>query len=147
MHYLLRTMALRARFWKIYFWILLGGAAVYLIGAQRVPLWDRDEPWYAQGSREMLQWGDWVVPRFLGDWRAEKPPMIYWCQVAAMGVAGGTAGAAGVSSTIAVLATAARRGLVVRHFTGEGRAIWTMLIFCSCGLVIAGAKLCITDGL
>src|ERR1700733_264337 len=129
-------------FWLILSAILFGSALVYLNGAHRVPLWDRDEPWYAQCSREMLQSGDWVVPRFLGDWRAEKPPMIYWCQVAAMKVLGDTAEAARFPSTIAVLATAALLGLVVRRFTGEGRAIWTMLIFCSCGLVIAGAKLC-----
>ena len=59
-------------FWKVLCLILLGAAAVYFIGAQRVPLWDRDEPWYAQCSREMLQSRDWVVPTWEGAWRRKN---------------------------------------------------------------------------
>ena len=45
--------------------IIVSAAIVYLIGNARVSLWDRDEPRYALTSRQMLQSGDWVVPRFL----------------------------------------------------------------------------------
>jgi 4-amino-4-deoxy-L-arabinose transferase-like glycosyltransferase len=139
-------MARSVRFWKIFCLILIGAGLIYFAGARRVPLWDRDEPWYAQCSREMLQSGDWVVPRFLGEWRAEKPPVIYWCQAAVMAVAGDTGEAARFPSTVAVLLTALLLGVVVRRFTGDVRAIWTVVIFCTCGLVVAGAKFCITDG-
>jgi 4-amino-4-deoxy-L-arabinose transferase-like glycosyltransferase len=135
-----------ARFRPILLAILLGSAAIYFAGAQRVPLWDRDEPWYAECSREMLQSGNWVVPRFLGDWRLEKPPVIYWCQLAAMKVAGDTAQAARFPSTIAVLATVVGLALLVRRYVGPTRALWTAFIFCTSGLTIACAKFCITDG-
>jgi 4-amino-4-deoxy-L-arabinose transferase-like glycosyltransferase len=134
------------------FWIVLSGvlslaAIVYFAGAQRVPLWDRDEPWYAQCSREMLQSGDWVVPTYLREWRLEKPPVVYWCQLVAMEVAGDTAQAARFPSSIAVLATALLIALVVRRYTGDRRALWTVFIFCTSGVAIASAKFCITDGI
>src|SRR5260221_206067 len=63
--------------------ILLCGA-LYLVGNGRVSLWDRDEPRYAQASRQMLASGDWVVPKLLDEPRIKKPPLIYWCQAASM---------------------------------------------------------------
>ena len=68
---------------------------VYFIGAGRVSLWDRDEAWYAQTSKQMLQGGDWVVPRFLDSPRYAKPILIYWCQATSMKIFGPTALAAG----------------------------------------------------
>jgi 4-amino-4-deoxy-L-arabinose transferase-like glycosyltransferase len=135
-----------AKFWKILLAILSGAAVVYFAGAHRVPLWDRDEPWYAECTREMLQTGDWVVPKYLGEWRLEKPPVIYWCQLAAMKVAGDTPEAARFPSTIAILATAILMAVVIRRYTGDRRALWTVFIFCSSGVAIASAKFCITDG-
>jgi 4-amino-4-deoxy-L-arabinose transferase-like glycosyltransferase len=134
------------KFWIILSLILAGSALVYFTGAQRVPLWDRDEPWYAECSREMLESGDWVVPKYLGEWRLEKPPVIYWCQLVAMKVAGDTAEAARFPSTVAVLATALLIAIVVRRYTGDRRALWTVFIFCTSGVAIASAKFCITDG-
>src|ERR1700683_2314200 len=45
------TLPRSGKFCKILFAILAGSAVVYFTGAQRVPLWDRDEPWYAECSR------------------------------------------------------------------------------------------------
>jgi 4-amino-4-deoxy-L-arabinose transferase-like glycosyltransferase len=135
-----------AKFWNILVAMLFGATVLYFLGAERVPLWDRDEPRYAECSREMLRSGDWVVPRFLGEWRLEKPPLIYWCQLAAMSVAGDTSEAARFPSTVAVVLTVLILGVVVRKYTGDRRALWTVFIFATCGLTIASAKFCITDG-
>ena len=64
--------------------VILAAAGLYLIGNDSVPLWDRDEPRYAQTSAQMLQSGDWIVPRLLDEPREKKPVFIYWCQATAM---------------------------------------------------------------
>jgi 4-amino-4-deoxy-L-arabinose transferase-like glycosyltransferase len=136
-----------AHFWKTLLALLFAATVLYLLGARRVPLWDRDEPRYAECSREMLQTGDWVLPKYLGNWRIEKPPLIYWAQAIAMTVEGDTAEAARFPSTVAVVLTALLLAAVVRHFIGDQRALWTVFIFCTSVLTIASAKFCITDAM
>ena len=53
--------------------------AVLIPGTFSVSLFDRDEGWYAQVSREMLDRGDWLVPHYLGEAWIAKPPLLYWC--------------------------------------------------------------------
>src|SRR3954466_8566206 len=45
----------KSRFYRHVILILIVAAIVYLVGNERVGLWDRDEPRYAQTSRQMLQ--------------------------------------------------------------------------------------------
>jgi 4-amino-4-deoxy-L-arabinose transferase-like glycosyltransferase len=125
--------------------ILIGAAIVYLIGNERVPLWDRDEPRYAQTSRQMLRSGDWVVPRLLDEVRTAKPVLIYWCQASAMRLLGENEFAARLPSAVAMLMTLTVLALVIWRAVGPRRALWTTLILASSGLAIAAAKLCITD--
>src|ERR1700736_2681673 len=60
----------------------LGAVLLYSIGNWSLPLIDRDEPRFAEASREMRQTGDFLIPRVNGEYRFDKPPLIYWCQVA-----------------------------------------------------------------
>ncbi len=60
--------------------------AVYLPGFFSLPPVDRDESRFAQASRQMLESGDWVVPRIQGRERLNKPPMIYWVQAGSAAV-------------------------------------------------------------
>ncbi|MBV9673554.1 MAG: glycosyltransferase family 39 protein [Verrucomicrobia bacterium] len=52
----------------------------FSLGNWSLPLIDRDEPRFAEASREMLQSGDFLIPRLNGEFRFDKPPLIYWCQ-------------------------------------------------------------------
>lgn len=63
--------------------------AVYLPGFFAMPAVDRDEARFAQASRQMLESGDWVVPRIQERLRLNKPPVIYWLQASSAGVLGG----------------------------------------------------------
>jgi len=53
---------------------------VYVAGDWSLPLIDRDEPRFAEASREMLERGDYVVPYFDNQTRFDKPALIYWLQ-------------------------------------------------------------------
>ena len=125
--------------------VILAAAILYFIGAGRVSLWDRDEAWYAQTSKQMLESGDWVVPRFLDAPRYAKPIFIYWCQAASMKLFGPTALAARVPSAVAMLGTLTLLAFVLRRVAGAQRSSLTILIFASSAIVIASAKMCLTD--
>ncbi len=129
--------------------ILLAATAVYLAGNARVSLWDRDEPRYAQCSRQMLQSGDWVVPRLYDELRAQKPPLIYWCQATAMKIFGdgptsGTFAARFPSSLAMVLTLAILAFSIGRHVSPQ-HAVWTIFIMASSLMTIISAKVCLTD--
>ncbi len=51
-----------------------------LPGLSTIPVIDRDEARFAQASRQMLESGDWVMPRVQDRPRLNKPPLIYWLQ-------------------------------------------------------------------
>jgi len=129
--------------------LLFAAFGVYLVGNQSVPLWDRDEPRFAQTSRQMLQSGDWVVPRLYDNVRTAKPPLIYWVQAASMELIGqeGPASvfAVRLPSSIAMILTLTVLAVVLRRHAGAGHAIWTVLILSTCALVVLAAKAGLTD--
>jgi 4-amino-4-deoxy-L-arabinose transferase-like glycosyltransferase len=125
--------------------IIIAALALYLAGNGSVSLWDRDEPRYAQTSRQMLQSGDWVVPRLLDQVRTAKPIFIYWCQAASMKIFGDTAFAARLPSVIGMTLTLTLLAVTIYRTVGRRRATFTILILSTAGLSIAAAKMCLTD--
>src|SRR5258706_2912141 len=128
--------------------VILAAGVVYLLGNDRVGLWDRDEPRYAQTSKQMVmsEPADWVVPLLLDKVRTAKPIFIYWCQAGAMRVLGSTGEfAARLPSSVAMIITLIVLGVAIGRNIGWKRALWTVFILGSSGLVIAAAKMCITD--
>ncbi len=73
-----KRMAPRWWTWEDILLILLLACTLYFPGIGRIPLFDRDEPRFAQAAREMLNSGNFIVPRFDGVLRPDKPPVIYW---------------------------------------------------------------------
>lgn len=53
-----------------------------------LPLFDPDEPVYAETPREMLQFQDFSSPRIYGEFWYDKPPMYYWLVAGAFTVFG-----------------------------------------------------------
>ncbi|NCD33364.1 MAG: glycosyltransferase family 39 protein [Spartobacteria bacterium] len=60
-------------------WAIILVAVLLLIpGTSTIPLIDRDEPRFAEATREMSQTGEWFVPYFNGNYRFDKPILTYW---------------------------------------------------------------------
>jgi 4-amino-4-deoxy-L-arabinose transferase-like glycosyltransferase len=61
--------------------------AFFLSGQFTLQPMDRDEPRFAQASKQMLETGDFVDIRFQDEARHKKPVGIYWLQVASVAAA------------------------------------------------------------
>jgi 4-amino-4-deoxy-L-arabinose transferase-like glycosyltransferase len=68
--------------------LFFGCVLFHLAGTWSLPLIDRDEPRFAEASREMIQRADYVVPYFNNRLRLDKPPFAYWAQVASYRIFG-----------------------------------------------------------
>ncbi len=111
--------------------------AVYLPGFFSLPPVDRDESRFAQASRQMLESGDWVVPRIQGRERLNKPPMIYWAQAGSAAIfTGGNAARDEIwmyrlPSLLAAIATVLATWLLgCRMF--DARAAWLGALLLAC---------------
>jgi 4-amino-4-deoxy-L-arabinose transferase-like glycosyltransferase len=65
-----------------YILLFFGCTVFHIVGTWSIPLVDRDEPRFAEASREMIERGDYIVPHFNDQLRLDKPPLAYWAQVA-----------------------------------------------------------------
>lgn len=76
-----------SRWWAVPL-LALTTAIVLLPGNNLLPLVDRDEPRFAQATSEMIERGEWVIPYFNGEYRFDKPVLIYWMMRASYAVFG-----------------------------------------------------------
>lgn len=121
--------------------------AVLLPGTYSVSLADRDEGWYAQVSREMLQTGDWLIPHYLGQPWIAKPPLLYWCVAAAFALFGVHAWAARLVSVLAMLG-AVQLTATLGTGLGNRRVAWIASVsFITAALPATIGKLVLTDAL
>jgi len=68
--------------------LFIGCVLFHVAGTWNLPLVDRDEPRFAEASREMMERGDYVIPHFNNHFRFDKPPLTYWAQVASYKIFG-----------------------------------------------------------
>ncbi len=114
-------------------------------GSWTLPLIDRDEPRFAEASREMLQRGDYVVPYFNNSYRFDKPPLTYWFQVASYRLLGVNDFAARLPSALAAAATALLLFAWGRRLGSERVAWWAAIIFTTCLQAIVHARAAVAD--
>ena len=60
----------------------------FFFGLGRQAITDSDEGFYAEASREMVETGDWLTPRFNYENRFEKPVLYYWLTAATYMITG-----------------------------------------------------------
>jgi 4-amino-4-deoxy-L-arabinose transferase-like glycosyltransferase len=126
--------------------LLFAGCVLFHIaGTWSLPLVDRDEPRFAEASREMIERGDYVVPYFNNQLRLDKPPLTYWAQVASYRIFSENDFAARFPSAVAAALIAVSipvRGLRV----GSERVGWrAAIIFTLCLQTFLHAKAAVAD--
>lgn len=124
---------------------ILAAAMLFLVGNARTQLWDRDEPRYAQCTRQMMQSGDFVVPRYLDHLRTEKPPLIYWLQAGGMTLFGDNAFGVRFPSALAMVVLLTLLAVTFYKAVGPRITAWAVFIMASSALTILSAKMCLTD--
>ncbi len=67
--------------------LLVVGLCAFLPGQFALQPMDRDEPRFAQASKQMLESGDFIDIRFQQEARHKKPVGIYWAQAASVSIA------------------------------------------------------------
>ena len=126
--------------------LLLLSALTFLLGLGRQAITDSDEAYYAEASREMVESGDWLTPRFNYQERFQKPVLYYWLTSATYLVTGPSEGAARLWSALSgvglvLLAYAAARGM-----TGRRETAWLSgAIVATCFGCFAEARLALPD--
>src|SRR6266545_7801206 len=62
--------------------------APYLINLGVSSIWDANEAFYAETSREMIESGNYLAPQFNYQPRPQKPPLTYWLVLASYNLFG-----------------------------------------------------------
>jgi 4-amino-4-deoxy-L-arabinose transferase-like glycosyltransferase len=125
--------------------LFLGAVVLYSIGNWSLPLIDRDEPRFAEASREMRQSGDYIVPRLNGDYRLDKPPLIYWCQVLSYNLFGENDFAARFPSAIFAALTAVATLVFGTRIYGARVGVWAGIVFATSLQVFIHARAAVAD--
>src|SRR5438876_9449690 len=138
--------------------LFFGCVLFHIAGTWSLPLIDRDEPRFAEASREMIERGDYIVPRFNNQLRLDKPPIAYWAQTASYRVFGQNDFAARFPSAFAAALTALsifvwssrlrspQRPSVSQAQIGEARVgFWAAIIFTLSLQTFLHAKAAVAD--
>jgi len=106
---------------------------------------DRDEPRFAEASREMRERGDYVVPYFNNKYRFDKPPFIYWTQIASYRLFGENDFGARFPSGVAAALTAVLLFAWGRRLGNERIGWWAAIIFSLCLQTFIHARAAVAD--
>jgi 4-amino-4-deoxy-L-arabinose transferase-like glycosyltransferase len=117
----------------------------HILGTWNLPLVDRDEPRFAEASREMIERGNYIVPYFNNQLRLDKPPLTYWAQIASYQIFGENDFGARFPSAIAAALTALVISVWGRRVGGEKVGWWAAIIFTLSLQTFVHAKAAVAD--
>ncbi len=126
--------------------LLLLAALTFAAGLGRQALSDGDEGYYAEASREMVESGDWLTPRFNYEDRWQKPVLYYWVTAAVFAVAGPSEwGARALSAVSGVLLVLLTYGMGRRLLNDDDEAWVSAAIVATCYGYFTLARLALPD--
>ncbi len=104
--------------------------AAYLLPlASPAPLMEDDEGLHAAIAQEMVERGDWTVPRLLGEPFLDKPILYFWLQATSIAVLGATEFAVRLPGTLVALSGAAAIGWLIRVMFGTTAGLWAAICY------------------
>ncbi|WP_210483364.1 ArnT family glycosyltransferase [Microvirga antarctica] len=133
--------------------LVLLSLACFLPGFTSLHPMDRDEPRYAQASKQMLETGDLVDIRFQDEARHKKPIGIYWLQTGTVAI-GEALGVPEARTTIALYRIPSLLGALAAvlltywaalAFLGRRGAFLAAAFMATCILLMVEARLAKTD--
>ncbi|MBA3272589.1 MAG: glycosyltransferase family 39 protein, partial [Chthoniobacterales bacterium] len=125
--------------------LFVGSFLFHVAGTWTIPLIDRDEPRFAEASREMMERNDYVVPFFNNQYRFDKPPLTYWFQAASYRLFGDNDFAARLPSVFAAALAAVLMALWGRRIGPERVGWWAAIMFTLCFQTFLHAKAAVAD--
>jgi 4-amino-4-deoxy-L-arabinose transferase-like glycosyltransferase len=125
--------------------LFFGCVLFHVIGTWSLPLIDRDEPRFAEASREMIERRDYVVPYFNNQLRLDKPPLAYWTQVASFKIFSENDFAARFPSAIAAALVALSIFAWGTRIGGNRMGWWAAIIFTLSLQTFLHAKAAVAD--
>ncbi|MEX0812805.1 MAG: glycosyltransferase family 39 protein [Chitinophagales bacterium] len=126
-------------------WYLLLIAFVLLFGNNWVSLWDQDESAYAGFAKHMLESGNWLMPEFIWSEVHRKPPLHFWNIAISYKIFGINEFAVRFPSAVFILLTIAAVFFLGKRLFGEKQSFYGMVVLSSSFLVMALAKISVTD--
>ena len=126
---------------------LLAGLAflTFFVGLGRPAITDSDEAFYAQAGREMVETGDWVTPRYNGEYRFEKPVLYYWLVALAYLPAGAGEFAARLPSALAGLGLVLAAFACARRWYDDDTALLAGAVTATCFGYVGWARQALPD--
>jgi 4-amino-4-deoxy-L-arabinose transferase-like glycosyltransferase len=126
--------------------LLFAGCVLFhIVGTWSLPLIDRDEPRFAEASREMIERADYIVPYFNNQLRLDKPPLAYWAQVASYRIFSENDFAARFPSVLAAALIALSIFAWGSRLGGEEIGWWAAIIFTLSLQTFVHAKAAVAD--
>ena len=104
------------------------------------PLLLPDEGRYANVARDMLQHGDMLTPLLNGLPFFHKPPLMYWLDMAAMGVMGANQFSARFAPFVGAFVMGAALFLAARRWHGTRAAVFALMVLATCPFFFIGSQ-------
>jgi 4-amino-4-deoxy-L-arabinose transferase-like glycosyltransferase len=125
--------------------LLLLMSIVFFYRLGSYPLFDLDEPRYAEAAREMLERGNWVTPYFNYELRFDKPVFFYWLIAMAYQWFGLSEFSARFFSAVTGSATVLMVYGFGRHWISRQYGLISALILATSVMFIGISRMSITD--
>jgi 4-amino-4-deoxy-L-arabinose transferase-like glycosyltransferase len=137
---------LRTDSWVVMAAMFVLATLFFWTGNDRVSLWDRDEPRYAETAKQMRRRGDYIVPYFNDQFRFQKPVLTYWLVASSYAVFGESDFAARAVSGLCLAGVLLLMARLGDRMFGPPAGLVAAGMFCVPPMALILGKLALPDG-